>query len=238
MTSICSFDWSRIDSIIGPCLRPGGSALTRSALEVCSLTPDCRIADIGCGIGGTLKLMEKEGFHHSIGVDSSFVLLERAQRDLKQTRFIGGNAQALPLRTGIFDALFCECVLSILSEKSSALGEFARVLKKGGFLILSDVFSCANDCGNHEETTEKKPNGLFGKEDVMRLLAHEGFSLALWEEHENALKEFAVRIIMAGESVPAPWYCPGTAAQKPRSRISYFLLVAKKVNERKSRSTG
>ena len=202
------------------------------ALEICGLPPGSRVADIGCGPGGTLEHLERTGIYRSVGLDYSGTLLAEAVPRLASGRLVRGRAETLPLKTGCFDALFCECVLSILKDRIAALGEFARVLKEGGFLIVSDVFGHG---GPGQERLEEKlqgfrTKGLLVKEGLLDLLARLGFSLLLWEEHGRLLKEFAARMILAGVCLPDAWgFKQGQKGKKTnRPQISYFLLVALK----------
>jgi arsenite methyltransferase len=228
----CSINWSRISVTVGPCLRPGGLALTRRALKVCNLAPDSCVTDIGCGTGGTLKSLEKAGLHNLAGIDCSETLLAQAAGYLKSARLIRGNAKNLPLETNVLDALFCECVLSILDDRKAALNEFAKTIKEGGFLVMSDVFRQDGPFQGELAGKLEKPatEGLLAKEELVGLLKEFGFSLVLWEEHERALKEFAARMILAGEPLPVDWGCGQGHRGKKTSRlpISYFLLVARK----------
>ena len=50
-----------------------------------------------------------------------------------------GDAEALPFSNGDFDALICECAFCTFPDKDAAAIEFARVLRPGGRLGLSDV---------------------------------------------------------------------------------------------------
>ena len=228
----CSINWSRIGVTIGPCLRPGGLALTRRALKVCNLAPDSCVADIGCGTGGTLKSLEKAGLHNLAGIDCSETLLAQAAGYLKSARLIRGNAKKLPLKTNVLDALFCECVLSILDDRKAALSEFAKAIKKGGFLVMSDVFRQDGPVQGQSAGELEKPatEGLLAKEELVGLLKEFGLSLVLWEEHKRALKEFAARMILAGEPLPVDWSCGQDHRGKKTGclPISYFLLVARK----------
>jgi arsenite methyltransferase len=228
----CCYDWRVIRRISGPFIRPGGEALTQRALEICSLHPGSRVADIGCGAGGTIEHLERTGVYRTVGLDYSVALLGEVVPPLGQGRIVRGRAEILPFKKGSFDALFCECVLSILTDRLAALREFVRVLKEEGFLIVSDVFSQG---GLGRGQPEAKPQGLpakglFAKEDLLRLLESLGFSLLLWEEHERLLKEFVARMILAGERLPDAWRCrQGQEGKKTgRAGISYFLLVARK----------
>jgi SAM-dependent methyltransferase len=232
MTIDCSFNWPEIRRIVGPCIRPGGALLTERALEICSLPPGSRIADIGCGAGGTLEHLERTGVYRLIGVDCSETLLGEAAPRLRSGELVQGRAEALPFKKASFDALFCECVLSIVDDRITALHEFARVLKEGGFLIVSDLFGQAG-LGRGRSDGESQgfqTKGVLAKDDLLDLLSRLGFSILLWEEHERLLKEFVARLILAGERLPDPW--GGRKGQdekkKGRSGISYFLLVARK----------
>jgi SAM-dependent methyltransferase len=233
MTIDCSFNWPEIRRIAGPCIRPGGPALTEKALEICSLPPGSRIADIGCGVGGTLEHLERTGIYRSVGLDHSEVLLgEGVPLVVARQRLVRGLAEILPFKESSFDALFCECVLSVLRNRLAALSEFGRVLKEGGFLIMSDVFG-QSDPGRRQPETKSQglpTKGLLAKQDLFGVLTRLGFSLLLWEEHQRLLQEFVARMILAGEHFPDPWRCSqGQENRKAeRAQISYFLLVARK----------
>jgi arsenite methyltransferase len=233
MTIDGSFNWPEIRRIAGPCIRPGGPALTERALEFCSLPPGSRVADIGCGAGGTIEHLQRAGVYHSVGLDYSEALLGEAVPRLGFEGIVRGRAETLPFKKGSFDALFCECVLSILSDRITALREFARVLKEGGFLIVSDVFGQGGPGRGQPETRSQGLTtiGLLAKEDLAGVLTKFGFSLLLWEEHERLLKEFVAWMILAGERLPAPWGCRQEQEKwkSKRLQISYFLLVARKL---------
>lgn len=212
MMNEIAFDWPEIHDAVGPCLRPGGPVLTERALEVCDLPAGSLIADIGCGAGGTLLHLERTRFFRLVGVDASAPLLAVAAARLETARLVYGRAENLPFGRDTFDALFCECVLSIVDDKPAALDEFARVVKDGGLLVLSDVFSKAG----RDKAVET--DRLFSQEELLDSLSKRGFTVFFWEVHDRLLKEFAVRMIFAGKSLPQFSGCG----------LSYYLLVARK----------
>jgi arsenite methyltransferase len=233
MTTDCSFNWQDIRGITGPCIRPGGPVLTRRALEICNLPPGSRVVDVGCGAGGTLECLERTGIYYPVGLDRSEALLREAGSGPASGGLVRGRAEALPFKACLLDAIFCECVLSILGDKIAPLQEFARVLREGGFLIISDVFTrSAPGQGRPEPESQRIVGieGLLAKEDLIGYLTGLGFSLVLWEEHERLLKEFAARMILAGEGLPDLWGCrQGIGGKKVEgAAISYLLLVARK----------
>jgi hypothetical protein len=81
-------------------------------------------------------------------------------------------------------------------------------VRKGGFLIVSDVFG-RSGCGQGQPKEKLQGPGAEGP---------------------LVLKEFVARMILAGVRLPDPWRCrQGQEGKKTdRARISYFLLVARK----------
>ncbi|WP_235840216.1 DVU_1556 family methyltransferase [Citrifermentans pelophilum] len=215
-----AFDWKEIHDAVGQCLRPGGPLLTDRALEVCNLPAGSVVADIGCGAGETLQHLERSRLFRLVGVDASLTLLAVAATRLETARLVYGRAEKLPFEKESIEALFCECVLSIVGDKQAALDEFARVVKDGGFLVLSDVFKKA---GGGEA------GGLLSRAELIDSLSRRGFTVLLWEVHDRLLKEFAVRMIFAGKSLPQLWGCGQEKKEVRNKGISYYLLVAGKV---------
>jgi SAM-dependent methyltransferase len=152
------------------------------------------------------------------------MLLGEAALRLGGARLVMGRAEVLPFEGDSFDALFCECVLSVLDDRMAALDEFARVVKDGGALVISDVFR-KGEHGRGGQT-----DGLLTREELLDLVSGRGFNLLLWEAHDRLLREFAVRMILAGECLPDSW--GGGRNRKEGNTdgpaISYFLLVARK----------
>jgi arsenite methyltransferase len=231
----CSLDWSEISLATGSYIRPGGIALTQRALDICKLPVGSRLVDIGCGIGGTLDYLGQNGAYHLTGLDPSESLLGQVEGGQSHGRLIRGTGDTLPFKDSSFDALLCECVLSVLNNKQLALSEFARVLDQDGYLIISDVFiKEGSGQQRSEETQGGRParDGLLTRENLWTLLRGFGFSPLLWEEHDGLLKEFLARMIMAGERLPDSWRCRGGRGDRETGlpKISYFLLVARKGN--------
>jgi arsenite methyltransferase len=225
-------NWAQIGQFTGPCIRPGGSVLTERALKFCNLLPGSHIADVGCGAGGTLENLELTGIYRLVGLDHSDKLLGEAASRLTSGSLIRGQAETLPFKQGSLDAIFCECVLSMISDKITVLDECARVLKEGGFLIVSDLFYQGTPCAKVDKTESQKSTieRLLTEEGFTGLLEKLGFSVLLREEHKGFLKEFVARMILAGESLPDSWGCGRGREEKKTERqgISYFLLVGRK----------
>lgn len=111
--------------LLGVTAHPGGEALTGHLLDLLDLAPESTVIDVATGAGATLRAVRRRG-HRAIGVD------------LTPTDVVG-DAHALPVRTGVADAVVIECSLSTFDRPADALAEARRVLRTGGQLGLTDI---------------------------------------------------------------------------------------------------
>ncbi len=96
------------------------------------LTPKARVLDAGCGRGGVIELYaEKVG--QAVGLDTDLTSL-REHRCLKQ--LVVGSLATMPFPGGFFDVVLCSWVVEHLEEPDAVFPEMARVLNKGGHLLL------------------------------------------------------------------------------------------------------
>lgn len=100
------------------------------------------IVDVACGTGDMIALWQKKAteFHKKIqsirGVDPSSAMLEVARSKFPKLEFIKAYAQALPLADESTDIISISYGIRNVMQRKEALSEFARVLKKGGFLLI------------------------------------------------------------------------------------------------------
>ena len=183
--------------------------MTDRALDSCSFSAGAQLLDVGCGSGATVEhLYSRYGFSAS-GVDISPTLIAEGLGRNPALALTEAPAEALPFATGSRDGILCECVLSLLEEPFRALAEFWRVLRSGGYLILSDMYS--RDTAARGRIEER--------------LSECGFDTLLWEDHTPLLKELAARLILAHGSLDGLCCATPDAGGKP----GYYLLVARKV---------
>lgn len=120
--------------------------LTRRHFEQAGVASGQRIADVGCGLGGTIGLLN-ESFDalDLVGLNIDERQLERARENVtprpgsqNRIEFVHGDACSLPFADRSLDVvLSVECIFHFAS-KERYLAEVKRVLKPGGRLVVSD----------------------------------------------------------------------------------------------------
>jgi SAM-dependent methyltransferase len=96
-----------------------------------------RILDVGCGTGGNLEFLTRWG--NGVGVDLSPLPLEFARRR-HLSCLSQASGLALPYAEGVFDLVTAFDVLyhRWITDDTRALGECFRVLRPGGWLLITD----------------------------------------------------------------------------------------------------
>lgn len=94
--------------------------------------------DAACGTGRHTAYLHELG-HDVIGVDASPDMLARARERLPDIDFHEADLHRLPLPDNAVDAVVCALALTHVPELAPVFAEFARVLRPGGSLVLSDA---------------------------------------------------------------------------------------------------
>lgn len=100
-------------------------------------SPDARLLDVGCGTGGNLQSLARQWTAHGLDISPAALYFAR-RRPLN--RLLQASGLALPYPANSFDVVTVFDVLyhRWITDDSRALGEMARVLKPGGWLLLTD----------------------------------------------------------------------------------------------------
>jgi SAM-dependent methyltransferase len=97
-----------------------------------------RALDAGCGTGRHAAYLARRD-HTVVGVDLSPAMLEQAREKLPTVAFLESDLSALPLRSECFDLVVCTLALLHVADLGGAVAELARVTRRGGRLVLSDL---------------------------------------------------------------------------------------------------
>lgn len=189
--------------LLGPSYHPGGLRLTRRLLDTVGVRPGDRLVDVASGIGTTGLLAAGEYQAYVDGVDLSAANVTLANGAAQaagvadRAQFHHGDAEALPLSDGMYDAVVCECALCTFPDKATAASEMARVLRPGGRVGITDVTA----------DPDRLPPELTGVaawvaciadarpvEDYRAILAGAGLRVTTTERHTAALEQMVRQI--------------------------------------------
>ena len=132
--------------------------------------------DAGCGTGRHAAYLAALG-HTVVGVDSSPGMLARAREKVPQGEFHEADLHELPLADNSVDLVVCAIALVHVADIAVPFREFARVLRPGGHLVVSDQHGLLH--GTIFPVVFDLPNGELGYLRVYPRLASEYLAAAL-----------------------------------------------------------
>jgi arsenite methyltransferase len=188
--------------LLGESFHPGGVALTERLGLLLNLTSDSHVVDVASGRGtSAFHLARRFGCRVS-GFDLGQQNVDRAMAEAARlglgdrVRFECGDAEHLPLADESVDAVICECAFCTFPDKPQAAREFARVLRAGGRVGLSDV--------TRTPDTSDELNDMMAwiacladacsAETYAAWLVDAGFAVTVTEAHGNRLRELVGEI--------------------------------------------
>lgn len=137
-----------------------------------NVSKNSQILDAGCGTGGTIIFLKRNGFKYIAGIDNNKTAIKFCkQRGIRSVYY--GSVNKIQFKQETFNAVVC---LDVLYHKGvdieDALLEFKRVLKKGGILYLQEP-SCKWLKSKHDRAIETQRR--FTRSELLSLLKKTGF---------------------------------------------------------------
>lgn len=232
--------------------RPGGTELTEYAFASLKIGPRSRVLDIGCGDGTAAAFLKDRLGMDVVAIDIDPAAVKKAKEKGVDARVMDASMLGFDIRE--FDVVMMECVFTELKRQEEAIHEAYCVLKKGGVLILSDLYCrepdtqrwqedyrsamaqfrrprTEGDCEKEEDIPSPymQDGGvvLEGLTDLLEELEMEILSV---EDRTADLRAFAAQAVMDHGSVQK-WF-EAEGVWKPcydvNRNIGYFLMTARK----------
>lgn len=228
-------------------LRPGGKKLTDDALRMAGLREDGRILDVGCGEGDTVAQLTERGFEAE-GIDMNLPRIAEAKELHPGIDVKFGDGEFLDsYMSYTFDGVLMESCLSLINMPDEALHEAYCVLKKGGKLMIADLYEKDPDEKQmravriEADRQSRKPHqegdceerglkfvdfrfeGAFYQQPLIRQLEETGFHVIGFEDRSEDLEDYLKEHTLEDLSQ----YIKAEAGGKKRN-IGYFLLACAK----------
>jgi SAM-dependent methyltransferase len=126
------------DRFFGPfCFEPYAADLARRI----TAGPGARVLELACGTGILTRRLRDvlPAGAQLVATDLSAPMLEHARAKLAgaDVHWRTADAQALPFKDGVFDAVVCQFGLMFLPDKPAGFREARRVLRAGGAFVAS-----------------------------------------------------------------------------------------------------
>jgi arsenite methyltransferase len=186
-------------TLLGESFHPGGQRLTARLGGKLGLGTGLRVLDVASGKGESAIFLAGQFGCQVVGVDFGPENVREASarataaQSAHLVSFVQGDAERLDFADASFDAVICECAFCTFPDKRAAASEFARVLRPGGGVGLSDL--------TRSGPLPRDLEGLLAwiaciadarpVEEYASYLKGAGFDAATIEPHDSALAELA-----------------------------------------------
>jgi len=188
-----------------------GKAISEELFSQLVMNRDYQILDLGCGLGGTCRMIAEKYDCMVHGIDYSEQHIETANSLSKlvglsdQTLFKQGDATNLPYPSNQFDLIITQHVQMCIEDKQKLYSEVKRVLKKGGSFIYYDVLRMSEDSVNYPLpwVDDKANNHLIDSGQLKEQLDSLGFTKISTQDQTQKGIAFLSSFLAKAEVKPA-----------------------------------
>jgi sarcosine/dimethylglycine N-methyltransferase len=167
-----------------------GLEATRELARLAGMKEEQHIIDLGCGIGGSARLLAAEFGCRVTGVDlvEEFIRtateLTRKAGLAGRVNFHAGNMLDMPFEDNYFDAAWSQHTLMNIEDKPRLLEQIRRVLRPNGRLALYEVVKGTADPIHYpvQWASDASINFLLPADRLKALIVQAGFELRYWQD--------------------------------------------------------
>ena len=174
----------------------GGSDATRELLEMCQISDEKTLLNVGCGAGTTTTFIVENYGCQVVGVDIKGNMIASAENWAQHKGITGkvefrvADAQDLPFEDDRFDILICESVNVFIPDKAKAFSEYKRVIKPGGVVGINEAILTINPPENAADLlADYVGNDILPASFWTELLEETGFTDIISREYQVEMRK-------------------------------------------------
>ncbi len=178
-----------------------GLEATEEVANLLTVAATDQLLDVGSGIGGPARYMARRFGCRVTGIDLTAEFCEVARH---LTRLLGlegrvkielGDALAMPFAASSFEGAYSMNVSMNIADKGALYREIRRVLKPGGWLMLSELAKGPGPALDYPTpwASSAQTSFLSTPEETRRSLQDAGFELVQMRETADQVKAFGAR---------------------------------------------
>jgi MPBQ/MSBQ methyltransferase len=193
-----------------------------------------KILDVACGCGATTAYLLKHYSAENVtGINISERQLAKARERAPRCTFLIMDAVQMEFEDNTFDAVLSVEAAVHFDSRSRFLCEACRVLKPGGFLVLSDILS--TDWGKqHRLWWIAESNAALRIDEYGELCRKSGFgevkvvdaTRECWEPHYKSIATFAEKKLLAKDIDVKTYEKLAAGILRLLSQVGTYVLVA------------
>ena len=191
----------------------GGRPATKALAEELRISPNDRVLDVGCGMGGTARYIASTYGCQVSGIDLTPEYVEVGNRLNKGLALDGqidlsvANATDMPFEEAGFDRASMLHVGMNIADKAGLMAEVGRILKPGGYFAVFDVMRVGAEPIEYPVAwaADESTSFVGSVDDYRGALADAGFEIVdVVEKRDIALKFFEAIKARLAQGGPPP----------------------------------
>ena len=216
--------------------RPGGLTLTLDLIQLSGLQTGATILEVACGTGTTLQLL-RQNEYRVLGLDLSYQMLKVGRLVNPGLPNLQARGEQIPVATASQDAVLIECALGLAGDAPVILQEFKRVLRPGGWLMVTDLYLREVSDPRAVECLASASclSGAKQEHLVRQAVEQAGFVIQHWQDHTPLLKQWLAGMVFQLGSLQAFYRKLISSDQDAQSlsrtlenglKLGYYLMAA------------